>query len=159
MSKKKKVFILVGMVALLVLTGCLNYFLNRPAQNANAGTGDTNSATDFFTSSRAERVAVRAEERAYYDAIIADATSTEADVAEAKDKRDALVSAMETELLVESLIKALGFEDVIVTMSTENVNIILKTDEMTDAEVAQVLDVIVTETDKTASNVRLIPIE
>ena len=66
---------------------------------------------------------------------------------------------MDLELVLEGLIKALGFEDAIVTASTENINIIIKSDELTENEVAQVLDIIVSETDKTALDVRIIPVE
>ena len=66
---------------------------------------------------------------------------------------------MDLELVLEGLIKALGFEDTIVTASTDNINIIIKSDELTENEVAQVLDIVVSETDKTALDVRILPVE
>ena len=78
---------------------------------------------------------------------------------DAEAQKLSLTKNMDLELVLEGLIKALGFEDAIVTASTENINVILKSDELTEAEVAQVLDVIVSETDKSALDVRIIPVE
>ena len=58
MSKKKKIIVLVSMVALLVLTGCLNYFLNRP-KSSEADSNGTTMYTDYFTSSRNDREQAR----------------------------------------------------------------------------------------------------
>ena len=158
MSKKKKIIVLASMVALLVLTGCLNYFLNRPSSPANAD-GGTTSYSDYFAASHADRSASRTETVMYYEAII----SSEASSAEAKANAEAdlaaLVASMDTEQRLESLIKALGFDDCLVTVGTENINVILKSDPLTDQEVAQVLDVILTETNKEAGNVRIKPID
>ena len=158
MSKKKKIIVLVSMVALLVLTGCLNYFLNRPnSQNANAD--NTVVYTDYFKSSHADRDTSRTETVMQYNAIIeSEATSAEAK-ANAEKELAALVANMETEQRLEALIKALGYDDCLVTVGTENINVILKSDAMTEPEVAQVLEIIVTETNKSAPNVRIKPIE
>ena len=71
LGKKKKIFILTGMIALLVLTGVLNIVLNltatNPSDDANAGT----TYTDFFSAYRTDRTASREEAMLYYDEIIA----------------------------------------------------------------------------------------
>ncbi len=158
MSKKKKIIILCSMVALLVLTGCLNYFLNRPSTQ-DAGADGTVVYTDYFTSSHNDRTTSRSETVMYYEAIIDSETSSAEAKANAESSLATLVANMETEQRLESLIKALGYDDCLVTCGAENINIILKSDPMTDQEVAQVLDIILTETDKTASNVRIKPID
>ena len=66
---------------------------------------------------------------------------------------------METELVIEGLIKSLGFEDAVVTNTTENINVIVKSPELTADEAAQILEIVVSETDKTANDVRIIPVE
>ena len=158
MSKKKKIIVLVSMVALLVLTGCLNYFLNRPGSQS-AGADNSLTYSDYFTASHNDRDSARTETVMQYNAIIeSEATSAEAK-ANAEAQLAALVKGMETEQRLETLIKALGFDDCLVTVGTENINIILKSDPLTDQEVAQVLNVVVSETDKTAANVRIKPIE
>ena len=61
--------------------------------------------------------------------------------------------------MLEGLIKALGFEDAVVTSTTENINVIVKCGEMTGTQAAQILEIIVTETETNATNVRIIPTE
>lgn len=158
LSKKKKVFILIGMVALLVVTGCLNIFLNTKASKVSAS-GNEVTYGNFFTTYRTDRQATRDQTILYLDAIIGNEASTASAVADAEAQKLALTKNMDLELVLEGLIKALGFEDAIVTATTENINIIIKSDEMTESEVAQVLDIIVSETDKTALDVRIIPVE
>lgn len=160
MSKKKTIIVLCGMVALLVLTGCLNYFLNRkspsdPDTDANA----SSTYADYFSSSHTDRNTSRSETVMYYNAIIESEASSADAKKSAESELAALVGNMETEQRLESLIKALGFDDCLVTVGTENINVILKSDALTDQEVAQVLDIILSETDKTAQNVRIKPIE
>ena len=66
---------------------------------------------------------------------------------------------METELVLEGLIKAVGFEDAVVTTTSENVNVILRSGELTTEQVAKVLEFVTNETGKRASSVRIIPVE
>ncbi len=158
MSKKKTIIVLCSMVALLVLTGCLNYFLNRPKTDAKVDANNTQTYSDYFAASHSDRETSRTETVGYYNAIIASEASSEEAKTDAENELATLVSGMETEQRLETLIKALGYDDCIVTVG-ENINVILKSDALTDQEVAQVLDVVISETGKTASNVRIKPIE
>ena len=58
LGKKGKIFVLAGMIALLVVTGVLNIYLNKSAQKANAGTDNVTSA-DFFAAYRTDRSETR----------------------------------------------------------------------------------------------------
>lgn len=159
MSKKKKVIVLVSMVALLVLTGCLNYFLNRPSGSQNVGADSQTSYSDYFAASRADRESSRSETVMYYEAIIGSEASSEEAKANAESGLASLVSGMDTEQRLEALIKSLGFDDCLVTVGAENINVILKSDALTDQEVAQVLDMVTTETGKSLEYVRIKPID
>lgn len=155
-SKKKKVFILIGMVALLVLTGVLNIVLNNTAQAGDVGGNDV-TYSDFFTSYRADRTNSREQSFLYYDAIIKSAESSAEAIADAEASKLALTEAIETELVLEGLIMALGFENAVVTSTTENINVVVKCDEMTSTQATQILQIIVSETGASALNVRIFP--
>lgn len=154
MSKKKKIIVLASMVALLVLTGCLNYFLNRPSSQS-AGADSSVTYSDYFAASRADRESSRSETVMYYEAIIKNEATSETAKQNAETELAAVVSGMKTEQQLETLIKALGFEDCLVTVGKENISVIVKSDEMTGEEVARVLDVVMTETGKTIDYVRV----
>ncbi len=157
LGKKSKIFVLVGMVALLVLTGVLNIYLNKTAEKANAGA--LNESSDFFATYRTDRVETRNQSVLYLDAIITGEGSSPEAIAKAESDKLALTAAMETELVLEGLIKAAGFEDAVVTSTTENINIILKVSELTKEQAAKVLEIVTAETGKGALSVRIIPVE
>ncbi len=158
LSKKKKIFVLVGMVALLVLTGCLNIFLNKGTKKVE-GSGDEITYQNLFATYRADRQATRDQTIMYLDAIIANEASTQEAKASAEASKLEITKNMELELILEGLIKSLGFEDAFVTNSTENVNVIIKQEALSDEEADKVLDVIVRETAKDATNVIIIPVK
>lgn len=157
-GKKKKIIILTGMVALLVLTGVLNIVLNNTVDNAANVNGD-NTYVDFFTSYRDYRTESREQSLLYYDEIIASETASADAKAEAEAAKLELTEKMETELVLEGLIRSLGFEDAIVTSTTENLNVIVKCSELTGTQATQIKEIVVTETGISTLNLRIIPTE
>ena len=158
LSKKKKIIVLVSMVALLVVEGGLNIFLNLYNKDSDKPiSGDTYGS--FFETYRVDRQTTREQTILYLDAIINNEASGQEAIANAEASKLELTRNMEIELVLEGLIKSLGFEDAVVTNSTESVNIIVKAKEITSDQAAQILDVVVTETKKDATNVRIIPVE
>lgn len=95
----------------------------------------------------------------YYKAIIESEASSADAKANAEKELAALVSGMDIEQRLETLIKSLGFDDCIVTVGTENINVIVKSDALTEQEAAQLLDMVCTETGKKVGNIRVKSIE
>lgn len=155
LSKKKKIFVLVGMVLLLVAAGCLNIFLVKRTDPADGGEV---TYGNFFTNFRSERTTTRNETLLILDAIINNTASTVDAVKEAEAQKLELTKRMKLENDLEGLIKALGFQDAVVTDTKERTSVMIKDDELTSAEVAQVLAIVVAETDKTARFVSVIPV-
>ena len=158
LGKKGKIFVLVGMVALLVVTGVLNIVLNKNVASSSVNAQEATSA-NFFETYRLDRTETRAETVMYLDAIISDEASSADAVTAAENDKLELTSAMELELVLEGLIKAAGFEDAVVTATSENINVILKTAELTEEQATKVLEIITAETDRKATSIRIIPVE
>jgi len=153
MSKKKKIFVLSGMVALLVITGVLNIVLN---QRQPDGPAHGNVVTgNHFDQVRADKLAARQETLLFLQAIIANGGEGRA---EAEAQKLAITASMAIESSLEGLIRALGHDEVVVTATSTFVNVVLRAEDLTDIQVAQIVRVIVGETDRTASNIRIIPI-
>ena len=153
LSKKKKIIILVVMVALLVVTGYLNIALNN-----NVTTTSTNVVTtDFYAGYRADRQNSRETSIMYYDSIIASADSSEEAKAIASASRQELIDAMEKELIIEGLIKGAGFEDVVLTTTTENINVVVKASELSATDVAKIAKIVQDQTGKSLDNIKIIP--
>ena len=156
LSKKKKIVILVTMAILLVVTGYLNVVLNGTGPTTTTNSEASNLS--FFASYRNDRESTRNSEIAYYDAIISSESSSLEAKNLAETKKADLIQKMETELVVEGLIKAKGFEDVIVTNSTTSVNVVIKTAELTSSQVAQITSIVTEQTGMSIDCVKITPV-
>ena len=115
LKKKTKIFILIAMVLLLGVTGYLNVALNNNATTPTSSGAITTA--NYFDTYRTDRQSTRDQELLYYDSIISSESSSSEAIANAEAKKLEIVNAMESELVMEGLIKAKGFQDVIVTNS------------------------------------------
>lgn len=156
LSKKKKIVILSVMAVLLVVTGVLNVALNQGAIETGSNAVTT---ANFFSTYRTDRQSVRNEEISYYDAIIASAESSAEAKASAETKKQQLIQMMETELVTEGLIKAKGFEDVIVTSTSSNVKVVVKSGELTSSQVAQIVNIVTEQTGISIDYIKILPVE
>ena len=158
MKKKTKVFILVGMVLLLGVTGYLNLALNNKVKQTSTTTVTT---ANYFATYREDRQSTRDQELLYYDAIITSESSTAEAIKNAETKKLSLVAQMESELVIEGLIKAKGFTDCIVTNIDPNVKIVVKCDQatLTANEVAQIVSIVKEQTKADIDNIQITPVE
>lgn len=153
MSKTKKVVVLMSMVLLLAVTAALNFVLTRTETQK----GGSVTTSTFFTNMKTEKSANRNEEIAILDAVIASAEKDSPEYAEATEQKLAIVTAMESELLLENLIRAKGYDEVAVTMnlSGSSVSVMLGGDEPTKEDVAVIYHLVRAETGLTAENVKI----
>lgn len=158
MSKKRKIFVVGGFCLLLAITGVLNIVLNKNIISSSANSG-TVTAGNFFTTYRTDRTDTRNQEIMYLDAIISSSSASAESKTAAEAKKANLIALMDSELVIEGLIKAKGFEDVIVSSSATNINCIVKSAELTKAEVAQIVDVIKAQTNFDIDNIKIFPVE
>ena len=164
LTKKKKIIILSAMALLLVVTGCLNIVLNNNLSktvvtSAEAQTVTQTNNSTFFADYRANRVQTRNQEVDYLNAIIASETTTSEAKQVAENKKMEIVKTMEAELVMEGLIVAAGFNDAVVTSTSNNVNIIVKSSNLQANEVAQIVSIIKEQTGKDIDNIKIFPVE
>lgn len=159
MTKKKKIVVLSVMCLLLVVTGYLNYSMANTNSSQKVAS-ETIIEANFFDTYRQDRTDTRGKEIEYLDAIIASAESLNEHKQSATTQKIELVKKMETELALEGLIKAKGYDDVIVTIASDNYNVLVKSSQenLSSEEVAQILGIIVNQTKTDATNVKIIPI-
>lgn len=159
MSKGKKIALIVSMVLVLAVAAVLNVTLltNKNKQPNN----DDAVQTGFFATSRTDRQTTRNYEIAELNAILA----MEGDeYAEARQKalqqKQNIVNAMETELLLETLLKAQGYEDVLVTVNAtaDNVSVIVDKDELTREDTVKIYNIIATEASVSPDYVKILSV-
>ncbi len=162
LSKKKKIFILCGMLALLVVTGVLNIVLNgksiSASGNGSGNGGNNQNNASFFATYRTDRDATREQTILYLDSLITSSDDSQA-IENARQAKLELTKSMETELVLEGLIKALGFDDVVVATSTESVNVIVKANELGEEDVTKITEIVSTETGRKNFDIRIISVE
>ena len=151
LTKRKKIFIILGMVVLLVVTGGLNLFLNKEDVELQT---TTTSQMSLLNSYRASKMETRNSMLEIYDSIIASSTDQE-QIIETNALISDLASRMEQETVLEGMIMASGFEDVVVTNSDDSYTVMVKSDNLTSDDVAKILGILVKETGVSATNVKV----
>ena len=159
LSKKKKIIILSCMVALLLVTGFVNVALNSSLSSGVTETNANTTNASFYTTYRTEREATRTQEIQFYDSIIASATSSNSAKEEAEANKIALIAQMERELVTEGILVGKGFDDAIVTMSSSNVNVFIKSSELSSVEVAQITSIVTEQLNVEIDKIIIIPSE
>lgn len=151
LSKKKKVFILFGMVLLLVVTGGLNLYLTKNTEDVPTSTYQD---TSLISSYRASKLETRQTMMSYYDSIISTSTDSE-QITQTNALITELAGRMEKETVLEGMIMASGYEDAVVTNSDGSYSVMVKSDGLTDNDVAKILSILVKETGVSATNVKV----
>ena len=155
MKKRTKIIILAVMVVLLGVTGYLNVALNNASQDVPTQT----TTASYFASYREDRESRRDQELLYYQAIAESPDSTPEAIQSANAAREALIQQMDAELVVEGVIKGLGFNDCVITLASSNVNVLVDADTLTETEVAQIVDVVQQHLQTDLENIKIIPVE
>lgn len=159
MTKKKKIIVLSCMIALLAVTAVFNFVLTTDPI-AKDGSATVSSSANYFTQYRNERLSSRNEELLQLNAVIASAQSSPTELSEALNYKTTLTKITEKEFLLENLIKAYGFEDVVVVIGidSQNVNVIAKTDNLSAEDAIIIYSIIDEEGGISPENVKIIPI-
>lgn len=158
---KKKNVILGSLLALLVIASYVNYNIfsenEKPvSENDNPGnavlvnslteeeimSGEKTVSASFFVDYRIQRDASRAENIQTLQSITTSATATTEDVSEANEVMIDIVKLSENEMQLENMILSKGYDDCVVFLHDEYVNVIVKTDEITPSQAVQIQDII-----------------
>lgn len=156
MSRKKKIIVLSCMIALLAVTAVCNFILTTPSTDDTAVV----SSANYFANYRSERLTTRNEEILQLDNIIASADASSQEKSDALSLKIELTEMTEREMLLESLIKAYGFEDVVVVigLDSDNVNVIAKSQDLSADDAVAIYTIITEEQITSPENVKIIPI-
>ena len=158
MSKGKKIAIIISMVAILAIAAVVNVTL----LTSDGNNGDNPTVqTSFFETSKLDRQTTRDYEIAELNAILAMEGEEYANARQsALEKKQSIVDAMETEMLLETLLKAQGFENVLVTVnaSGDNVSVIVDKDELTREDTVRIYNIIASETTVSTEYIKILSV-
>lgn len=181
-GKHKKSIIVVCCVMIIGISVYSDFMINRNNDEINTGSYIYNSDTTqestkilgeaklvdnmsdtysedteaYFVSAQLNRQRSRDEALETLQVVI-DSSETMPDVKdEALNRMISIASEIETEAIVEEMIKAKGFEDCLAVMTGEKINIIVKTPGLLTSEVAQITEIVTQETGFSPENIVIV---
>ena len=159
MSNKKKIVVMSSLVALLAATAVFNFVLASSADTtASADNGVTTA--NYFSTYRSERTTTRNEELVQLDSVIALYEEGDEKYEAATEMKMEIVSAMEQELVLENMVKSLGFSDAVVSVSvdSDNVNVFINSEELNYDTALSIYNMLKNETGVVAGNIIIMPV-
>lgn len=157
MSNAKKIAIMSTLVVLLAVVAVINFVL-AGTQNAAVDGSATVKAT-YFTTYRDRRSSTRNEEFVQLDSIIETYAKDTEEYASAVARKQELVSLMEDELVLESIVKAIGFSDAAITITdANNINVFVNSNELTEDNITKIFYALEVEYNVRNGNVIIMPV-
>ncbi len=181
-GKHKKSIIVVCCVMIIGISVYSDFMINRNNDEINTGSYIYNSDTTqestkilgeaklvdnmsdtysedteaYFVSAQLNRQRSRDEALETLQVVI-DSSETMPDVKdEALNRMISIASEIETEAIVEEMIKAKGFEECLAVMTGEKINVIVKTPGLLTSEVAQITEIVTQETGFSPENIVIV---
>ncbi len=156
MTKKKKIIVMSSLVLLLAITAVLNVVLVQ----GNGATDSVITTSNYFTTYRSERTTTRSEELLQIDSVIALYEEDSTKYQEAVDMKMKIINIMENELVIETMIKSLGFSDAVVSISMEsdNINVFINSDELDYDTALSIYNLLRNEAGVGAGNIIIMPV-
>ena len=157
MTDKKKIIAMGSLVALLGVTAAFNFIL---ASSTAKGQEDGVTTANYFATYRAERTTTRSEELVQLDSVIALYEAGDDKYEEATEMKMEIVAAMEKELVLENMVKSLGFSDAVVSVSSDsdNVNVFINSAELNYDTALSIYNMMKNETGAVSGNVIIMPV-
>lgn len=157
-ENKKKIIVLCSMVMLLVVAGTLNIVLNMSLIEGGQSTPPVGGEiSTFYTELSADRELRKNEQLVLLDSIINGDNSTESAIIEAEDLKLTICANIQTEMVIESVIKAQGYENVAVVIGNDNINVFVDQPELSPEQLAGIFNVVSEHTNYDINQVSVSP--
>ena len=159
MSNTKKIVLMSTFVVLLALLAVFNFVFASTSELASANSGPVAEVEDYYSAFRTERNLKRSEEFSELALAIDTYSKDSAEYAAAVARRQELVTRMEDELVMETVIKAIGFSDVAVAITDKNnINVFVNSDEFTGDHATKIFYALEVQYGLRNGNVIIIPV-
>lgn len=110
----------------------------------------SNSSLDTLSGAKLEKEQTRAKNKETLLEIINNVNISEEQKQEAIDNMIAITDIAEKETAAEILLEAKGFDDVVVSITKDSVDVVVNTSELTEAQRAQIEDIVIRKTGMSA---------
>ena len=114
---------------------------------------------EYFTGSRLTRQQSKDKAIELLESVVNNQSSSTESIEKASAEIAEIASQTELEGTIESLIKAKGFDDCVVFLSSNIANVVVPSDGLTAQQAAQINEIVVSQSDIPAHNVKIIEIK
>lgn len=135
--------------------GDTKYVVNQN-QSEPTATQTAAAEADYFTTARADR------KKSRNDAIaLLEETAKKSDISKeakqaAETKMSEIADRMQKETSIESVIKAKGFEDAVVIIGDNDVNVVVKSSELLQSQTLQIQDAVTSQTEVALEKIKIV---
>ena len=147
----------------------LNWHLSAPTEEevgsdkvlgeAQYVSTEVEDVTQYFTQSRLTRQQSKEDAIDLLESVIASADSSEAVKQQANTEKMAIAANNEVEATIENLVKAKGFVDCVAFINEDNVNVVVQSEGLQDSQVAQIQEIVVSQTGVKPSQVKIVEVK
>jgi|GEM_PF-206340 len=121
---------------------------------------DADNDNRYFVEAKMDKESARSEALDILKSIVEDEKSPVDSKTKAQNEMVAIAKAIDQEAIVENLLKAKGFQEVVVFINEGNVNVVVKAEgELVPAQVAQIQDVVISQTNVSADKIKIVPVK
>lgn len=132
------------------------HFVDNPSTVTTSPSGTTSEdPSDYFVQARNNRSKARQEALDIIRDLINDVKASQQTQQQALEKAAAIAAAVEQESKIESLVKAKGFSDCIAFIEDDNCNVVVRSNDLNDAQALQITDIVTTQSNIAALNVKI----
>jgi len=133
--------------------------INEVANYGDAEFVDSSDSENYFAKARIERTQKRDEAAMTLQTMLSGGDLTDEEIATMKLDAVETSKLVESESVVESLIKAQGFEDCVVYLDGESASIVVKSDGLESSEAAQIKNILLGEISVPAENITIFEVK
>ena len=116
---------------------------------------NSNNNSDYYSTSKLERDTMYSQMIETYEKILNSTNSMETQKTSASTEISKINNTKNAIMISENLIKTKGFEDVVIFVNNESVSVIVKDDDLTKEEVAQIQNIVSRELNVKAENLHI----
>ncbi len=120
---------------------------------------NSSSDSSYFMQAKLEREQARSKEKALLNEMLSNENVDSSEKSNAAGAMLEMQQRIERETAAEAMIEAKGFKEVYVRIDDETVDVVVDRAELTDAEVAQIEDIVKRKTGYTSDKIRISPLK
>ncbi len=168
MKIKKNQWIILGLAIALCFGLYLNWRFAAPTEETNSEkilgeaqyvSTKVEDVSQYFTQSRLTRQRSKEDAIDLLESVISSEDSSETAKQQANDEKMMIADNNESEATIENLIKAKGFADCVTFIGDDNVNVVVPGEGLQDVQVAQIQEIVVSETGIKPSKVKIVEVK